>query len=82
MGSIHHMIKFIPHLCNLTARLRPPLSAEKNIRGSKLKWTIENNVAFANIKTAIAAIIAKKNLTRQNPQGLDVTQAETAKEYV
>ena len=36
MGSINHMIKFIPNLSEITATLRPLLSTKNSIKGSKL----------------------------------------------
>ena len=59
MGSIHHLIKFIPNLSNLPAPLRPLLSTKNNIKGTKLKWTTEHDTAFKKIKNAIKQIIEK-----------------------
>ena len=55
------MIKFIPNLSNLTAPLRPLLSTKNSMNWSKLKWTTELDTAFANIKTAITAVIENKH---------------------
>ena len=65
MGSIHHMIKFISNLSELTTHLRPLLSTKNSIKGSKLKWTSKHDLAFNKIKKAITQIIEKKTL-RQN----------------
>ena len=57
MGSIHHMIKFIPNLSEITAPLRPLLSTKNSIKGSKLKWSSEHDTAFIIIKKAKTQII-------------------------
>ena len=67
MGSIHHVIKFIPNLTNLTAPLRPLLSTKNNIRGTKLKWTTEHDTAFEKIKKAITKIIENKHFDTNKP---------------
>ena len=67
MGSIHHMIKFIPNLAELTAPLRPLLSMKNSIKGSKLKWSSEHDLAFNKIKTAITQIIENKHFDTTKP---------------
>ena len=67
MGSIHHMIKFIPNLAELTAPLRPLLSTKNSIKGSKLKWASEHDSAFNKIKTAITHIIENKHFDTSKP---------------
>ena len=49
MGSIHHLIKFIQNLSNLTAPLRPQLFTKNNTKRTKLKWTTEHDRAFEKI---------------------------------
>ena len=67
MGSIHHMIKFIPNSAELTAPLRPLLSTKNSIKGSKLKWASELDSAFNKIKTAITHIIENKHFDTTKP---------------
>ena len=67
MGSIHHMIKFIPKLSELTAPLRPLLSTKNSIKDSKLKWTSEHDLAFNKIKNAITQIIENKHFDTTQP---------------
>ena len=67
MGSIHHMIKFIPDLSELTAPLRPLLSTKNSIKGPKLKRTSEHDLAFNKIKKAITQIKENKHFDTTKP---------------
>ena len=67
MGIIHHMIKFIPNLSEITAPLRPLLSQKDSIKGSKLKWSSEHDTAFNKIKKAITQIIENKHFNIKKP---------------
>ena len=69
MGSIHHMIKFIPNLSEITAPQRPLLSTKNSIKGSKLKWSSEHHTAFNKIKKTIAQIIENKHFDTKKPTG-------------
>ena len=61
------MIKFIPNLAELTAPLRPLLSTKNSIKGSKLKWSSEHDLAFNKSKTAITQIIENKPFDTTKP---------------
>ena len=50
IGGLHHMIKFIPNLSEITASLRPLLSTKNSIKGSKLKLSSEHDTAFNKSK--------------------------------
>ena len=67
MGSIHHLIKLIPNLSELTAPLRPLLSTKNCIKGSKLKWSSEHDVAFNQNKKTITQIIENKHFDTTKP---------------
>ena len=67
MGSIYHMIKFIPNLSEITAPLRPLLSTKNSIKGSKLKWSSEHDTAFNKIKKSITQIIENKHFDTKKP---------------
>ena len=67
MGSMHHMIKFIPNLSEITAPLRPSLSTKNSIKGSKLKLSNEHDTAFSKIKQAITQIIENKHFDTTKP---------------
>ena len=58
MGSIHHLIKFIPNLATLSAPIRPLLSSSASKK--KLEWNDKQLAAFRNMKNAIKKIIEKK----------------------
>ena len=61
MGSIHHLIKFIPHLAELSEPLRPLLKNENVTASNKLKWEEKQTKTFENIKTQIAKIVENKH---------------------
>ena len=61
MGSIHHLIKFIPHLAEISEPLRPLLKKENVTASNKLKWEEKHTKTFENIKTQIAKIVENKH---------------------
>ena len=67
MGSIHHMIKFIPNLSEITATLRPLLSTKNSIKGSELNCLSEHDTAFKKIKQSITQIIENKHFESTKP---------------
>ena len=64
MGSIHHLIKFIPHLAEISEPLRPLLKKENVTASNKLKWEEKHTKTFEKIKTQIAKIVAKQTFRR------------------
>ena len=62
MGSIHHLIKFFPHLAKISEPLRPLLKKENVTASNKLKWEEKHTKTFENIKTQIAKIVENKHL--------------------
>ena len=63
MGSIHHLIKFIPNLATLSAPIRPLLSSATSKK--KLEWNENHSIAFQNIKNAIQKIVEQKHFNIQ-----------------
>ena len=61
MGSIHHLIRFIPKLATLSAPIRLLLSSPASKK--KLDWNEKHSAAFQNIKNAIKNIVEKNILT-------------------
>ena len=59
MGSIHHLIKFIPKLAELTEPLRPLLKKTGN-KNNRLNWNETHSKTFTNIKQKIKQIIENK----------------------
>ena len=59
MGSIHHLIKFIPNLATLSAPITPLLSSSASKK--KMEWNGKHSAAFRNIKDAIQNIIEQKH---------------------
>ena len=64
MGSIHHLIKFIPKLATLSAPIGPLLSSLTSKK--KLEWNEKHSAAFNNIKNAIKNIIEQKHFNINN----------------
>ena len=60
MGSIHHLIKFIPKLAELTEPLRPLLKKTGN-KNNRLNWNETHSKTFTNIKQKIKQIIENKH---------------------
>ena len=60
MGSIHHLIKLIPKLAELTEPLRPLLKKTDN-KNYRSNWNETNYQTFANIKQKIKQIIENKH---------------------
>ena len=60
MGSIHHLIKFITKLAELTEPLRPLLRKTDN-KNNRLKWNDTHSQTFTNIKQRIKQIIENKH---------------------
>ena len=63
MGSIHHLIKFIPNLATLSAPIRSLLASTSK---KKLEWNDKHSTAFKNIKNAIQNIIEQKHFNINN----------------
>ena len=61
MGSIHHLVKFIPNLGTLSAPLRPLLTKSTQKTSKKLGWEYNHTTAFNNIKQAIKIIVEQKH---------------------
>ena len=61
------MIKVIPNQSEITAPLRPLLSTKNSIKGSKLKWSSEHDIAFNKVKQAITQIIENKQFDTTKP---------------
>ena len=60
MGSIHHLTRYIPHLAQSAAALRPLLrntDKHKTVDGSS-----EHETAFQKIKMLVAEITQKKTI--------------------
>ena len=60
MGSIHHLVKFIPNLAALSAPLRPLLTKPTNKTPKKLEWEEIHTSAYNKIKQAIRTIVEQK----------------------
>ena len=54
MGSIHHLIKFIPNLAEISEPLRPLLKKQNVLASNKIKWEDKHRKTFENIKSQIA----------------------------
>ena len=61
MGSIYHLIKFIPNLAKISEPLRPLLKKENKNTGNKLKWEDKHTTTFNKVKTQISKIIENKH---------------------
>ena len=61
MGSIHHLIKFIPNLAEISKPIRPLLKKENVLASNKLKWEDKHTKTFKNIKSQIAKIVENKH---------------------
>ena len=61
MGCIHHLIKFIPNLAELSEPLRPLLSKANTKSQNRLDWKEQHTVAFNNIKERIKNITENKH---------------------
>ena len=61
MGSIHHLVKFIPNLALLSAPLRPLLTKSTQKTPKKLVWEDKHIIAFNKIKQAIKTIVEQKH---------------------
>ena len=60
LGSIHHLIKFIPKQAELTEQLRPLLKKTGN-KNNRLNWNETHSKTFTNIKQKIKQIIDNKH---------------------
>ena len=58
MGSIHHLINFIP---NFIPPLRPLLSSTTVKKNKKLEWSKQHINAFTKTKQAIKTIVEQKH---------------------
>ena len=61
MGSIHHLVKFIPNLETLSAPLRPLLAKSTPKIPKKLDWEEKHTTAFIKIKQAIRTKVEQKH---------------------
>ena len=63
MGSIHHLMQYIPILAQAAAALRPLL---KNTEKRKpLDWSTEHNTAFKNILKLVAVKTQNKHFDQR-----------------
>ena len=62
MGSIHHLIRYIPRLAQTAVALRSLLkNTEKNTeKNRKVKWSTEHNTAFKNLLKLVSEITQNK----------------------
>ena len=61
MGSIHHLVKFIPNLAALSAPLRPLLTKSTQKTPKKLEWEDKHTILFNKIKQAIKTIVEQRH---------------------
>ena len=61
MGSIPHLIKFIPNLAEISKPLRHLLKKENSNTGNKLKLEDKHTTTFNKIKTQISKIFENKH---------------------
>ena len=61
MGSIRHLVKFIPNLAVLSAPLRPLLTKSTQKTAKKLVWEDKHAIVFNKIKQAIKTIVEQKH---------------------
>ena len=61
MGCIHHLIKLIPNLSEISEPLRPLLSKANTKSQNKLDWKDQHTTAFNQIKEQIKKITENKN---------------------
>ena len=59
MGCIHHLIKYIPNLAEISEPLRPILSKANTRSQNKLDWRDQHTIAFNQIKEQIKKITEK-----------------------
>ena len=60
MGSIHHLIRYIPNLAQTAADLHPMLKNTEKIKPNN--WTPEHYKAFSSIKKLVSTITQKNIL--------------------
>ena len=61
MGCIHHLIKFIPNLAEISEQLRPLLSKANEKAQNKLDWKEHHTEAFNQIKDKIKMITKNRH---------------------
>ena len=61
MGCIHHLIKFIPNLAEISEPLRPLLSKANTKSQNRLDWKDHHTTAFSPIKEQIKQITENKH---------------------
>ena len=61
MGCIHHLIKFIPNLAEISEPLRPLLSKANTKSQNKLDWKVQHTIAFNQITEQIKKITENKH---------------------
>ena len=64
MGSIQHLIKFIPYLATLSAPIRPLLSSKTSKK--KLEWNEQYTTSFKKIRQAIQNKVEQKQFNINN----------------
>ena len=64
MGSIHHLINFIPNLAEISEPLSPLLKKENTTTSNE--WEEKHTTTFSNIKKQISKIIENKHLLKRN----------------
>ena len=75
MGSIHHLTRYIPHLAQAAAALRPLLMNTDKHR--TLNWSAEHDSAFHKIKRLVTEITQNKHFD----QNLDTRVVCDASKY-
>ena len=75
MGSIHHLIRYIPNLAQTAADLHPMLKNTEKFKPNN--WTPERNKAFSSIKKLVSTITQKEHFD-QHLDILVVCEATTS----
>ena len=75
MGSIHHIIKYIPNLAQTAAALKPLL--KNTLKNKPINWKPEHNTSFENIKRLVSEITKRKHFNQHLETRL-VTDASTS----
>ena len=60
MGSIHHLIKFIPNLAEMSEPIHTLLKKE-DTTSNKLKWEEKHTKTFSDIKKQVSKIVENKH---------------------
>ena len=67
--SIHHLIKFIPNLAEITEPLRLLLK-KRNNKDNRLNWNEKHSKAFEKIKQKVKQIIENKHFDTPKKTGM------------